>query len=394
MNILKKLTIFLILFSILSISFNNSFAQSKRYPLRGAQKSEFYDGPYVVYKNNDALILTAEESDSAMVLNMITVKSEDLKEVTVYKSGFLPRTFKVKLRKNFIKAPTRYPEPDKMFVLSDIEGNFNTFTNLLQQHNVLDSGLNWNFGSGHLVIIGDVFDRGNHVTELLWLLYKLEGLAEEQGGMVHMILGNHETMNLKGDLRYINDKYDKLRELSKQKYNLSYGDLFGKDSELGRWLLSKNVIEVIGNKLFTHGGISSEFLKGNLSLEETTQIVLTATTKQKDNYNEIEKLVMGSTGPMWYRGHFREVKGIIPYSEQILEESLKRYNIDYIFVGHNIVPKPESRYNGRIIFVDVKPPADHLVRIPTLREYGVFIQNNEFTIADDNGNLEKMVVKK
>ena len=63
----------------------------------------------------------------------------------------------------------------------------------------MDSACHWTFGKGHLVICGDLFDRGNDVTAELWLLYKLEEEAKEKGGYVHTILGNHEIMNLSGD---------------------------------------------------------------------------------------------------------------------------------------------------------------------------------------------------
>jgi len=393
-KISKNLLYVVIVFSFQFLINHDLLAQSSRYQREGSLKSEFYDGPYIVYKNDTALILTAEELNSTMSLKMRTVKKSELKEISVYKSGFMPRTFTVKLKEQIVKSPVTYPEPEKFFVLSDIEGNFNTFTNLLRQHDIIDTQLNWQFGKGHLVIIGDVFDRGNHVTELLWLIYKLEGLAEENGGKVHLILGNHETMNLQGDLRYLNDKYDKLSELSKQVHDLSYTSLYGKDSELGRWLRSKNVIEVIGNKIFVHGGISAELLKSKLTLEEITWYALNAVEKQKDNYLESEKLVMGSFGPLWYRGYFREVENGMPFTEQILEETLERYNAKYIVVGHTVFKKPKRMFNGRIIAIDVIPPKDHQIRVPLLTAYGILIQNDTFTIADGNGYLEKMEIEK
>ena len=33
---------------------------------------------------------------------------------------------------------------------------------------IVDDGGNWAFGQGHLVVVGDVFDRGDEVTEILW----------------------------------------------------------------------------------------------------------------------------------------------------------------------------------------------------------------------------------
>ena len=71
---------------------------------------------------------------------------------------------------------------------------------------VIDTDLTWSFGDGHLVIVGDVFDRGPNVTECLWLIYRLEQEASAAGGAVHFLLGNHELMVMRGDLRYLNER--------------------------------------------------------------------------------------------------------------------------------------------------------------------------------------------
>lgn len=54
----------------------------------------------------------------------------------------------------------------------------------------------------HLMIIGDIFDRGKDVPQIFWLFYKLEEEAAKAGGHVSFILGNHEPMVLANDLRY------------------------------------------------------------------------------------------------------------------------------------------------------------------------------------------------
>ena len=105
------------------------------------------------------------------------------------------------------------------------------YTKLLR----IDKNLDWAFGKGHLVILGDVFDRGAEVTELLWLIRKLEQQALEAGGMVHFVLGNHEFMTMQNDLRYINKKYRRTEQL----LNTSYPDLYGINTVMGRWLRSK-----------------------------------------------------------------------------------------------------------------------------------------------------------
>ena len=78
---------------------------------------------------------------------------------------------------------------------------------ILRGEGIMDENFNWTYGNGHLIISGDLFDRGFHITECMWLLYKLEAEALTQGGKVHLIIGNHEMFNLKDDWRYVEIKY-------------------------------------------------------------------------------------------------------------------------------------------------------------------------------------------
>ena len=106
---------------------------------------------------------------------------------------------------------------------------------MLQNNGVIDKDFNWTFGNGHLVLTGDFVDRGEQVTEVLWLIYALEDKAKEAGGYVHYVLGNHEIMNMSGDLRYLNKKYVDNAAL----LNAHFVTLYGENSELGRWLRTK-----------------------------------------------------------------------------------------------------------------------------------------------------------
>ena len=83
--------------------------------------------------------------------------------------------------------------------LVNIEGNYYSFVNLLIGNKITDNNLNWIYGTGQLVLNGDMVDRGEYVTQVLWLIYKLEQEASAAGGHVHFILGNHEAMNLEGN---------------------------------------------------------------------------------------------------------------------------------------------------------------------------------------------------
>ena len=68
---------------------------------------------------------------------------------------------------------------------------------------IVDGELAWSGADAHLVIVGDILDRGPDSRAAMDLLMKLETEAEAAGGRVHVLIGNHEAMNLVGDLRYV-----------------------------------------------------------------------------------------------------------------------------------------------------------------------------------------------
>ena len=74
---------------------------------------------------------------------------------------------------------------------------------LLREAGVIDDGERWAAGTAHVVSLGDLLDRGTETRPILDLLMRLQEEARAAGGRLHVLLGNHEAMNLRGDLRYV-----------------------------------------------------------------------------------------------------------------------------------------------------------------------------------------------
>ena len=198
-----------------------------------------------------------------------------------------------------------YSEIDSICVLSDVHGEYSVYLGLLQEMGVIDDSLNWAYGKGHLVLLGDVFDRGATVTEVLWHLFGLEKQAADAGGRVHLLLGNHELMVLSEDLRYIHPKYSKVERITRTKYS----DLFSANSVLGIWLRSKPVIITINDIIFTHGGISMGLVKKELEFREVNQMFyenITGKVVVEANDNRDQLFLIEDDGPVWYRGYFTD----------------------------------------------------------------------------------------
>ena len=149
-------------------------------------------------------------------------------------------------------GPAEFSDVNRLIAVGDVHGEYEALCDLLVGSGVIDAELDWTWGDGHLVVCGDVFDRGDRVTESLWLIQQLERQAARHGGRVHLLLGNHEIMVLQGDLRYVHENY---LDVVSRELKTPYPELFGPETELGRWLRTKPVLVKIDDLLFVHAGV-------------------------------------------------------------------------------------------------------------------------------------------
>lgn len=92
---------------------------------------------------------------------------------------------------------------DRVVAIGDVHGAYDELTGLLQSLGVIDDSGDWAAGATHFVSVGDLIDRGPDSRMVMDLMIKLEHQAQAAGGRVHVVIGNHELMNLLGDLRYV-----------------------------------------------------------------------------------------------------------------------------------------------------------------------------------------------
>lgn len=331
------------------------------------------DGPYIKWGDGDMMEVIYIKYDS---LSDKAVLAKDLVGLDgLKKSNPVFRNINIRELKpdDFKPEKAVYKKVSKIFAVSDIHGNYNAFTRLLKKSKVINEDLNWIWGDGHLVICGDVFDRGDKVTDCLWLIFKLEKQAEENGGKVHYLLGNHELMITRDDEKfYVNDKYI----LPCAKIGIDYHDLFGQDYVLGSWIRSKNVVEKINNILFVHGGIPPDFVDKDQSIDKMNNEI-------HEYYSENQNPT-GSSGmemalqPVWYRGYFEN--GDI---HETVEKQLKYYKADKIVVGHTPVSSISPIQNGNVVAIGIPYDVKNAVVEGLLIEKEQFYSINEYGVKKD-----------
>ncbi len=288
---------------------------------------------------------------------------------------------------------------ERIVAVGGIHGNHKNLLKILRSAGLIDQHAHWSGGKTHLVQTGDVLDRGADSRKVVDLLMKLEEEAEAAGGQVHALIGNHEAMNLYGDLRYtspgefkafqdgnskmVRRKFyqmaveewkkgrvesegapleDSLGTMARRKqmafkkewesrHPFGYFEhrfAFGPNGKYGNWIFRHNAAVRINDTLFVHGGIGPKYASRTIG-----EINQTIRDELKDSANE-EKLDAGMAvdrqGPLWYRGLVRGEESSL---QEHVETLLERHQIKRIVEGHTHMPGViVPRFEGRVLAID------------------------------------------
>ncbi len=185
---------------------------------------------------------------------------------------------------------------DAVVAIGDVHGDFDDFVAILQRSGLIDKQNHWAGGKATFVQLGDLIDRGPKPREVMDLMMALEKEAPGAGGRVATLLGNHEVMNIMGDLRYVTvenfasfgdsnsvdrqkaayQQYAKWRnshpqllaelpqpmEITEAEWVarhpvgfVEHAEAFGPNGTYGKWVRSRSALAEVGNVVFLHGGI-------------------------------------------------------------------------------------------------------------------------------------------
>jgi hypothetical protein len=302
------------------------------------------DGPYVFYEG--AQVKVKSIYNNRLMVDSFPVADKQRRKVNVRSAENPSWNFDVSFQPSLDTLPSVTSQQGPLFILSDVEGEFEVLRRLLLNNKIIDKKYNWLFGNGSLVIAGDVFDRGQDVTACLWLLYKLEQDARAKGGAVHFVLGNHEIMNLAGDFRYVQPKYGESARL----LQTAYDSLYTSRTELGRWLRSKNIMERVGEVVVVHGGVSPAMLAQKRSIEAVNALARPWYDQAlAENLPAEIDALFNDSSPFWYRGYFIEPRA----TQSQVDSILSFYGGRRIVVGHTVVKEIFSLYGSKVIAIDV-----------------------------------------
>lgn len=265
------------------------------------------------------------------------------------------------------RAPVEVAAPDTFYVVGDVHGEYETLLRLLHHTGLVDGEGRWAGGDSHLVLLGDLTDRGQDVTKTLWFLYGLEREARAAGGRVHVVLGNHETMIWSADTRYTAPKEKRIARI----HGATYPRLFDvRTSVLGKWLISKPAVLKLDDVLLAHGGVGPAYLDYSLQAFDDSMAQFTSEPlfhRFSDETVEVAPMdsaalwrridfFMDEESVFWYRGYLRA-----DTLRPVLDRLLEKHGADRHVVAHTALERVTAFYGGDVIGVDLRDPATELL---------------------------------
>ncbi|PRW56463.1 shewanella phosphatase 2 [Chlorella sorokiniana] len=101
------------------------------------------------------------------------------------------------------QPPLALPAVPRLVAVGDLHGDLGKARRAFRLAGLIDAQDRWAGGTTTVVQVGDLLDRGDHELLLLFWLERLQRQAAAAGGAIHVLNGNHESMNVAGQYRYV-----------------------------------------------------------------------------------------------------------------------------------------------------------------------------------------------
>jgi hypothetical protein len=239
----------------------------------------------------------------------------------------------------------------RILVIGDIHADYHMMLKLLQQFKVIDRNGRWTAKDTYIVQLGDQVDGGGRggsdaegEQEVMEFMDNLNTQANEYGGAVYSLIGNHEIMNVMGDFRYASSADVKTDGgVTNRKHKYSPGGILAK-----RLAYSRNAIIKIGDIVFVHGGIAKE-LSSDIETDQGIRLINTTLreflTNKIDSENpDVKRLFMEKNSLFWDRSLGKE---------DVKCDEISYIKHGHIIVGHTPQKAINAKCDGRIWRTDV-----------------------------------------
>jgi len=255
--------------------------------------------------------------------------------------------------------PLVLPGAEHIVAIGDLHGDMDATRRALRLAGAIDEQDRWIGGELVVMQTGDQLDRGDDERAILHLLERLQAEAAATGGAVVVLNGNHELMNVKGRLSYVtNGGLTDFAEFAPTHIDLADAPMLevepGKRGRLAAFrpggpyalmLAEHNVIQIVGENLFVHGGVVTRHLE--YGLETINTQVSDWMRGERPRIDWMHK----SVSPTWCR-IYSVAENDSARAE--LAHVLETLGVKRMIIGHTIKEGGITpQYEGRVWCVDV-----------------------------------------
>ncbi|HOU89945.1 MAG TPA: metallophosphoesterase [Polyangiaceae bacterium] len=257
------------------------------------------------------------------------------------------------------RAPRwRHPAVPRLVAVGDLHGDLAAARAALRLAGAVDERDRWIGSSLVVVQTGDVLDRGDDERELLAWLDRVAAAARDAGGALHRLVGNHEVLNVQGDLRYVTsaglaafatpgeggDTDPRLARFAVEARGRARAFLPG--GPLARHLAEQPVVLVVGDSVFVHGGLREAHLRyGVTRLEREARAFMTGE-------GGAPPALVGEESPVWSRRYSDDP--LAPGACAEAERVTTALGVARMVVGHTVQQSGiTSACEGRVWRIDV-----------------------------------------
>jgi hypothetical protein len=242
-----------------------------------------------------------------------------------------------------VGPPTSDPEPlrpiharGRVVAVGDLHGDLAAARRAFRLASVVDESDRWIGGDSIVVQTGDILDRGDKERALVEWLDRLAEQAKAAGGALHRVQGNHEIMNVAGDLRYVTEAgFSAFADHAQDPVPARGPDIpsqqRGRRNAFrpgGPWaerLAAHPLVLQVDDSVFVHGGLLPEHLRYGLA---RLNAELSAWMR---GAGPLGPLLSGDDAPYWDRTYGDTVT---PETCRALDDVLSRLSAKRLVIGH------------------------------------------------------------
>lgn len=230
----------------------------------------------------------------------------------------------------------RSPLPGRLVAIGDVHGDLQATRGVLQLAGAVGADDHWVGGDLTVVQTGDQLDRGDDERAILDWFERLQLEAQRAGGRLVVLNGNHETMNVQGDYRYVTPtgltQFSGVAAGSVLAARLpsrfrARGAAFLPGGHYARVLAKRDLIAVVGDSVFVHGGVLPEHVAYGIE-----RINREAQSWMRGEARRLPAHVASERSPVWVRDY--SLTSVAAAACQALGEVLRGLGAVRMVVGH------------------------------------------------------------